>query len=100
MVQLEQRRPEQPQRPLLQVVKGRAVAAAPARVSIRRAQLTDVEQMYRLLDGSRGGVAAAAADPGRLPQRAGVVVAVDENDAVVGCGVCACIRPCWPRSWR
>ena len=87
MVQLEQRRPEPPQRPVLQVVKASTVAAAPARVTIRRAQLTDVEQMYRLLDGyARQGLLLPRRIQDVYRNVREFVVAVDENDAVVGCG--------------
>jgi amino-acid N-acetyltransferase len=85
IVQLQaQREPER--RPLLTLVP-RGERAAPQTVTIRRARPDDVEHMFVMLDAyARQGL--------MLPRRIQdvyrnvreFIVAVDENDAVLGCG--------------
>jgi amino-acid N-acetyltransferase len=87
LVQLESRYPDAPKRPQLQLVNNASVKPAPLSVTLRRARVTDVDQMYVMLDKyAREGL--------MLPRRIQdvyrnvreFVVAVDENDQVVGCG--------------
>jgi amino-acid N-acetyltransferase len=74
-------------RPALQVVDGSVGKVAPQQVSIRRARLDDVETMYRLLDGyARQGLLLPRKIQDVYRNIREFVVAVDENDAVVGCG--------------
>lgn len=87
LVQLESRHPEPRKRPQLQLVNNVPARPAPQTVTLRRARVTDVDQMYVMLDQyARQGL--------MLPRRIQdvyrnvreFVVAVDENDQVVGCG--------------
>ena len=87
IVQLQPQPAREPERrPLLKVMRA-GTQSTPASVSIRRARPDDVEQMFVMLDAyARQGLL--------LPRRVQdvyrnvreFIVAVDENDAVVGCG--------------
>ena len=87
IVQLQPQPAREPERrPLLKVMRA-GTQSAPASVSIRRARPDDVDQMYVMLDAyARQGLL--------LPRRVQdvyrnvreFIVAVDENDAVLGCG--------------
>lgn len=86
LVQLQQQ--HQPAaRVALQLVDTGAVKTAPAQVTIRRARLDDVQQMFRLLDAyARQGLLLPRRIQDVYRNVREFVVAVDENDAVVGCG--------------
>ncbi|MGH7469963.1 MAG: GNAT family N-acetyltransferase [Longimicrobiales bacterium] len=83
LVQLE---PKLAPRRQLQVVAGAASKVAPAAVSIRRARLDDVEAMFRLLDTyARQGLLLPRRIQDVYRNVREFVVAVDENDRVLGC---------------
>jgi amino-acid N-acetyltransferase len=83
LVQLESYASRQP---LLQVVNGGADKLEPGTVSIRRARLDDVESMFRLLDGyARQGLLLPRRIQDVYRNVREFVVAVDDNDRVLGC---------------
>jgi amino-acid N-acetyltransferase len=82
-VQLE---PQATSRPLLQVLNGTAGKLTPATLTIRRARLDDVETMYHLLDGfARQGLLLPRRIQDVYRNIREFVVAVDENNQVLGC---------------
>ena len=86
LVQLQHPAPA-PVRPALQLVDGARSKLAPQQVSIRRARPADVDTMYRLLDGyARQGLLLPRRIQDVYRNVREFIVAVDENDAVVGCG--------------
>jgi amino-acid N-acetyltransferase len=94
LVQLEQSPKAAKARPKLQVVEGSVGKVAPQTVTLRRARLDDVDQMYRLLDGyARQGLLLPRRIQDVYRNVREFVVAVDENDAVVGCGGLRCYTP-------
>lgn len=93
IVQIEQRQPSKPPRPRLQLVDT-SVKPKPQQVTIRRAQLTDVEGMYVMLDKyAREGLMLPRKIQDVYRNVREFVVAVDENDQVVGCGGLRCYTP-------
>jgi amino-acid N-acetyltransferase len=85
LVQLQTQTRAEP-RPALQLISNNS-KAAPAQVMLRRARLDDVDQMYRLLDGfARQGLLLPRRIQDVYRNVREFVVAVDENDVVVGCG--------------
>jgi amino-acid N-acetyltransferase len=86
LIQLQQA-PQPTPRPALQIVDGAIGKVAPQQVTIRRARLDDVDTMYRLLDGyARQGLLLPRRIQDVYRNVREFIVAVDENDAVVGCG--------------
>jgi len=88
LVQLQARETVAPAWPHLQVVKGGAAAdPPPASVNLRAARLEDVATMFALLDGyARKGLVLPRTIQDVYRNVREFVVAVDENDRVIGCG--------------
>ena len=88
LVQLETRDAMPSPRPLLQVLNGGADTIAPPKsVSVRAARLEDVATMFELLDGyARIGLVLPRTIQDVYRNVREFVVAVDENDKVIGCG--------------
>lgn len=85
LVQLQQQQPAA--RPALQLVDAGSGAVAPGPVTIRRARLDDVQQMFRLLDAyARQGLLLPRRIQDVYRNVREFIVAVDANEVVAGCG--------------